>query len=247
MLKTVIKTTALLLACCCLQHVIAQNRSFSAGSPVAGIGFGNSENYSGLRFNIRDKHVARINGISIAGISKAQIKKGLNIGFIITDSISSGIAISPVFAGATTLSGVGIGGIACGADAINGLGVGGLVVANNKARGITLGIITIADTMQGITLSLCGAFSKNDAGQGNVTGLITSMYVNRLYSLKGLCIGTFNSMECQEGMAIGVYNCSTDLRGIQIGVWNVAKNKKIMKQMPFINFNFKRKRVTAGA
>lgn len=246
MLKTFIKTTALLLTCCFFQNAVAQHRSFSAGSPAAGIGFGNSKNYSGLRFNIRDKNVSHVNGMILTGMSRTKITRGINLGLIIEDTVSTGITVSPVLSQAENLMGIQVGGIACGGEVLKGLSTGGLVFGT-KISGTSLSLITIADTMQGLTISLCGTFAKNDLKQGNVSGMLISVYATRVYSLKGLCLGASNSINVQNGIATGVYNETEELHGIQIGLWNVAKNKKIMKQMPFINFNFKRKRFTGGA
>lgn len=53
------------------------NRHLSIGLKGNGICFGNSSDYNGIRLNLWDKNVNRINGLNISGLSKSRKLNGL--------------------------------------------------------------------------------------------------------------------------------------------------------------------------
>lgn len=207
-----------------------QNKHLTIGFNDIGICFGNSNTNSGLRFNLRDKNVNKINGINFTGVSKSTITNGLTLGLIANyDSISNGILINGLVGESHKTNGIVISGLGHVSTKFNGVGIGGLAIAG--------------DTLNGLFISPIGITywntEKIEIIRGVAIGLIIGSYTRKM---NGLSLSIFNN-ECDtlNGVAISAYNRTKDLRGIQFGFWNVAENNKIFKKMPILNFNFRKK------
>jgi len=207
-----------------------QNNHLTIGINDVGVCFGNSMKNSGLRFNLRDKNVNKINGINLTGVSKSTITNGLTFGLIANyDSICNGIIINGLVGETHRTNGIVISGLGHVATKFNGVGIGGLAIAS--------------DTLNGLFISPIGITywntEKIEIIKGVAIGLIIGSYTKKM---NGLALGIFNNVsDTLNGVAISAFNRTKDLHGMQFGLWNVAENNQIFKKMPVMNFNFRKK------
>lgn len=207
-----------------------QNKHFTIGYNDIGICFGNSDINSGLRFNLRDKNVNQINGINLTGISKSKIANGLTFGLIANyDSISNGILINGLVGESYKANGIIISGLGHVANKFNGIGIGGLAIAG--------------DTLNGIFLSPIGVTYWNTQKIQLINGIAIGLIIgSNTEKMNGISLSLFNNVcDTLNGVAISAINRTKELHGIQFGLWNVAENNRILKRMPILNFNFRRK------
>lgn len=61
---------------------LGQNKFLDLGVKNNGISIGNSAIYNGLRLNLWDKNVSKINGVNLAGMSRDSILNGIAIGIL---------------------------------------------------------------------------------------------------------------------------------------------------------------------
>jgi len=161
-----------------------------------GISFGNSKNFTGLRFNFRDRGVERIRGVNVTfwtprgRVSEEAVIDGLSLG------------LAP---GGGTLRGVQVGWLGVGAaKGIRGLTFGLLGVGSGGSiKGITVGGLGVgADgDLAGITVGGLGI-----GADGNLSGInIGGLGIGADGDLVGINIG---------GLGVGA---SGDVRGINVG------------------------------
>jgi hypothetical protein len=141
----------------------AAGQSLNIPAAKWGISFGNSKEFSGLRFNFRDSQVRKISGINVTlwqprkdnkdalvtGISIGTIPsggrlRGLQLGIlgVGAERDIKGLTVGLLGAGAgEDITGINIGGLGIGAgEDVKGLNFGGLGVGAGKdVRGITIG------------------------------------------------------------------------------------------------------------
>ena len=200
-----------------------------------GLSFGNSSNFTGLRFNLEDRDVERINGISFAlwhsldSIDTDNFADGPNPdaeynGIVLCPVAVSGYAIRGVGAGlvgvsASELHGVGAGMLGVGADIFNGVGFGGLGVGGDKLTGIFFGGLGVGgDKISGLTI----------AG-----GMIKGRYLDGV-KIAAIC----HAKKEMNGLSISLVNIAKNLHGLQFGLINIAKNNDgIFKVLPFFNMH----------
>ncbi|MBN2542932.1 hypothetical protein JXI42_08710 [bacterium] len=202
-----------------------------------GISFGNSARLNGLRFNIRDKDVERINGINItfwfpvdssggaingAGIGLLRpggerlngvFIGGLGVG---AEENISGIALGTLGVGAGySVSGIAVGGLGVGAGGhLKGIAIGGLGVgAGQTVTGITIGGFGVGagNHLNGLAIGLLGV----GAGQ-NVSGI----------TIGGLGVGAGENL---NGLAIGLLGVGAgkNVSGVSLGGFGVGAGEKI--------------------
>jgi len=167
-------------------------QSLDIPSKKWGLSFGNSREFSGLRFNFRDGGVRRVTGVNITlwqprkdnqeavieGISLGLIPggahlRGIQFGLlgVAAEKSGSGINLGGLGLGAgEDLRGINFGGIGAGAGgSMTGLNIGGIGIgAGHSVTGITIGGIGAGsgDNMTGINIGGIGI----GAGH-NVTGI----------------------------------------------------------------------------
>jgi len=104
--------------------------------------------------------------------------------------------------------------------------------------------------VEGFTISLMGPSSKSIYSGMTLAGVYTGIYTMKGVSITGLhtmthdfngvmISGVRNQSRKGKGLQIGLFNSCKDLRGIQIGLWN--KNER--RSLPFINWQFSKKKV----
>ncbi len=177
--------------------------SFAAGQslniPAAkwGISFGNSKEFSGLRFNFRDSRVRKISGINVTfwqprkdnkdalvtGISLGTIPgggrlRGLQIGLlgVGAERDIKGLTVGLLGAGAgENVTGINVGGLGIGAgENVKGLNVGGLGVgAGEDLSGISFGGLGAGagENVHGITVGGLGAGAGKNMVGLNIGGI----------------------------------------------------------------------------
>ena len=197
-----------------------QNRHITLGIKNNGISFGNSQYNNGVRFNLFDKNVNRLNGF-ILNVINVDCK---------------------------IINGIAIGGLGCYEDNFNGFGIGGLYCgASTKFNGLgILGLYLMADTLNGFFISsyLRAGNNKFDS-IGCLNGVAVGPGMVRSCKLNGLSLSFMrNDIDTLNGVSIAAFwNKAKVLHGFQFGLWNVAENNKIFKQTPILNFNFRRKKL----
>jgi hypothetical protein len=158
-----------------------------------GLSFGNSKNFSGIRFNFRDRHVEEINGINFTLWRSKENK----------DAIVNGISIG-IFPEAGHLYGIQIGGLGVSGDEVSGITLG-LIGAGSEGdlSGICIGGIGVGagNSIKGLSVGLVGAGAGNEISGISIGGLGAGAGNN----CSGIMIG---------GLGAGAGN---DIRGITIG------------------------------
>ena len=207
-----------------------QKTYWSLGSSSKGLCFGNSTNYLGIRFNLRDKNVRYTSGINVSGITKCKFSNGFSVGLTVAnDSICNGVKIGLIGTESTKINGVSVGGLFVSSDTFNGIGIAGLSAGGKVSNGLFISLFGLAmlntDTIEklnGVSIGgICGIDSKR---------------------LNGLAIGLQNKIEeTQNGVTIGFYNRAKKLYGFQFGLINyAANNRKLFRWMPIMNFNLRK-------
>ncbi len=170
--KTHILVTAL-LAILSTQMLHAQG--FGIPSSNWGIGFGNSKNFSGIRFNFRDSHVEKITGINITLWQPKQrdnsnaVIQGLSLGIIPGGGTLRGVQLGVLGVAADhELAGISVGllGVGSGGD-VKGLNFGGLGVgAGGDVRGVNFGGLGVGagGNLYGVTIAGLGAGAGENMG-----------------------------------------------------------------------------------
>lgn len=150
-------------------------------SSTWGLWFGNSSEFTGLRFNFRDKHVQRVTGINLTLWSPrdendASVITGLSLGPLPGGGTMRGLQLG-IFGviGMKRLVGVNVGtlGLGAGGDII-GLNVGGLGLgAGGRLLGLNVGGLGAGSGrgMAGINLGGLGLGTGGDLSGLNVGGL----------------------------------------------------------------------------
>lgn len=186
--------------------------SFSQGvgipSKKAGIGFGNSPIFNGLRFNFRDKNVEKINGINVSvwQPKNEQDQTGT------VNGISFGL---PLAMGTENRNGIGIGIFGVGAkNNLSGIHIGGLGIgAGGDVKGLNIGGLGIGSggDLKGINIGGLGAGSG-----GTVSGI----------NIGGLGIGAGDDLKGFSFAALGV-GAGSRVSGITIGGLGVGAGEKL--------------------
>jgi len=192
-----------------------------------GISFGNSKEFSGLRFNFRDSRVQRISGINVTFWQPRKdnteaIVRGLSLGVIPGGGYLSGIQIGLLgVASDKNLAGISIGGLGVGSGGdVIGINIGGLGAgAGETMSGLNLGGLGMGagKNLVGINIGGLGA----GAGE-NMTGLnIGGLGVGAGEDLIGINIGGIGAGAGRnmKGLNIGGIGAGAgeDVQGITIG------------------------------
>ncbi|MGA2531598.1 MAG: hypothetical protein ABSG19_01035 [Candidatus Aminicenantales bacterium] len=145
--------------------VFAQSLDIPTGK--WGISFGNSKDFTGLRFNFRDSRVSRVTGINVTlwnprKDNKDSVIKGISLGLIPGGGEMTGLQLGLLGPGAEkSMTGVNIGLIGAGSgEDMTGINIGGVGVgAGNNMTGLNIGGIGVGSgkILKGITIAGIGA------------------------------------------------------------------------------------------
>ncbi|NIQ01392.1 MAG: hypothetical protein GWM98_14160 [Nitrospinaceae bacterium] len=201
-------------------------------SDTWGISFGNSKQFTGLRFNIADKDVEQVTGLNMTlGVplegrhytKPAGEFNGLNIGLLgPLGKRFNGITLGPLLMGAGDFNGIMI--------------AGGGMTADDHLRGLAAGLVLVDAQFGAIDgVALAGFGVRADRLRGISIGLVG----NPIHEVHGLVLGAFNINRSVTGIQIGLFNSADQLNGIQIGLVNHAVNNSVPFQyLPVFNAHF---------
>lgn len=228
------------------------------GSKKSGVCFGNSSLYNGVRLNLLDFNIQRVNGLNISFIARgytyyednhllnlyySQIN-GINVGLLNTATkISNGISIGLIANLDYKNNGLNMGGIVnSGYGSRSGVSIGGLILNSpfGKINGIGLSSLWLSgDTLNGIFIStaISGSGSREIK---KANGIFIGLLGITANEIKGVCIASLLvKSENQKGFTIALINKSNNLNGIEIGLLNyVGNNPNGLKWLPIINMHF---------
>jgi len=223
------------------QNQTKEDKSYKSGPLVIRRNFFRISFWDRMYYHKNYKKI-KVNGLNLSVQSNVQFMNGINLGICFNlDSNCNGISIGGLAsANSGTLNGISIAGIIGSSNKLNGLMV--VPIAGvTKMNGVAINIFRIfPDTMNGFFVSFCGDFSKEDAGEGNAKGCFVNLIWTRVHALSGLNISCIAKIIQLKGVSISAINYSEHLHGVQFGLWNVAKNKRHLKRLPIVNFNFRR-------
>lgn len=208
-----------------------QKRFFSLGTKSAGICFGGSKIYNGLRFNFIDKTDSEnLNGIIISGIAQGQKRNGLSISLIGSyDRKSNGINISTLYSGSEKHNGIIISGLFSQTDFVNGIVISGFGSFVKKVNGIAFGLVNVG---QGI---------RQEDSCSSINGIAVASIAVVSNKINGVSVSTLNEINQLNGVSFALINHCKKLHGVQFGLINYAgNNRRLFRWLPFVNFNFKK-------
>lgn len=216
---------------------ISQAQSLDLSIKGYGISFGNSKNFNGLRFNLRDSQVEEINGLNftlwqgddneratVRGISvglslEAGNLHGLMIGGldVVAHKQLEGISVGLLGVGAgRSVKGITLGGLGAGAGrSIKGITIGGLAAGSGKdMTGVTIGGLGAGAgrNLKGLTVGLLGAGAGRDIVGVTLGGLAAGAGGD----ITGLTIGLL-------GVGAGENVTGISVGGVGIGAGNKLK------------------------
>jgi len=222
--------------------VMVSGNYLTIGSPTAGICLGNAYNYSGLRLNLNDRNVRKINGVNVHFLARRHHF------YFDPDSTQWETAVT---------NGFNFGIFTSAAVQTNGLGIGLLANADVFSNGISLsaGFNTAGQTRNGLSFGLLTLRSTSINGIGASAFWVTGERLNgffvsawavsggaktTIYSIKGMAIAPI-AIEARRihgvaiggvgvgaidfrGLAIGLITNTKYTQGVQIGVYNASHN-----------------------
>jgi hypothetical protein len=212
-------------------NLYAQKRYLSLGTRTAGICFGNSPNYNGIRFGLWDEDAGSINGLNVSALTSARKFNGLNIGLL--------------GSGSATINGVAVNILGVGAEYSRGVMIGGMFNLLNCHSGVAVGMTLQADTLNGLGVGMgIGNSAFGNPSKGVVlNGIGVAVLGCEVAVLNGLAASLVtNLIQVQHGVSIAAYNKTQELHGVQFGLLNYAgNNRKLFRWMPLVNFNFRKR------
>src|SRR5207245_1592590 len=205
-----------------------------------GVSLGNAPRVNGVRLNVQDAELDRVNGINVTLWKPREplsgTINGLQLGLLPGSEQVNGIALG--LGGVVAerqLRWISVGGLgAVSNGSLEGVGIGGLaVVTNGRITGA--GIAGLAVVANGAITGLSVAGYRVDSPR--VTGVnVAGLYLNTR-EFSGMSLSAYNRVRgLQRGVTIGIYNSAYVLKGIQVGVLNRAKNNRgIFRILPVLN------------
>ena len=212
-------------------------QSFDIPNKKWGLSFGNSAEFTGLRFNFRDSQVRHIRGVNITlwqprKDNKESVVDGLSFGLVPGGGTLRGVQIGLLGVGAEkSLSGINIGGLGVGSGGdVTGINIGGLGAgAGNDMIGINIGGLGMGagKNLRGINIGGLGAGAGEDIIGVNIGGL----GVGASQNARGITIGGLGAGAGQDmiGLNIGGLGLGAGgrLAGINIGGFGAGAGKRI--------------------
>ena len=117
-----------------------QRKYFTVGTGQDGICIGNAQLYNGLRLNLSDRKVDRINGLNLSGNASAKHLNGISAGVIVCrNSISNGLTIGGLSVMTGKHNGLAIAGLHLEVAWFNGLGISGWNILGDSLKQDTTG------------------------------------------------------------------------------------------------------------
>lgn len=199
------------------QNDSLSNKYLSIGSKTAGICFGNSVKYNGLRLNLWDSELNEESEIY-------ERINGMNISFSLESEITNGIQVAALVSHSLEINGISIASIRHNAQKINGFAT-------------SYGIVS--DTLNGGFVGFAIAAVDPQFPEKVINGLAVGLMIVGAEKVRGVSVsfGTCYSKE-HCGLSVSGFNKTENLHGLQIGLLNYAgNNPKLLRWLPLINFH----------
>jgi hypothetical protein len=206
-----------------------KSKTFSLGSHTWGLGFGDFDKYSGLRFGLSKQATERSNGIDIALLNRTRKSKGIQIGVLLIDGQSN----NGISAGLMNMSDSGtrngiVGGIGAGADRMNGL-LAGLYVGAHRGAGVLAGMITFLGEERDST--------RKGRKWPSFVGIQVGFISTAAQSFTGAMLGAFNAGYGQVFLQAGFSNTAFPEKfAMQVGPINNGGGI-FLSQVGIVNMN----------
>ena len=219
-----------------LQNNLLLAQSFDIPSSEYGISFGNSKYFTGLRFNLIDKHVDRITGVNVTFWKSQEnedaVMRGISLGIIPEAGDMGYLQIGVAGVGAThNLMGISMGvlGVGAGGD-VTGINIGGLGAGSGgSVTGISIGGLGVGcgKDLTGINIGGLGAGAGGDV-RGFTLGLFGAGAGQDLWGITigGLGVGAGEDV---FGITLGGLGAGAGERmtGINIGGLGVGAGEEL--------------------
>ena len=176
------------------QDSTSTHHGFNIAIKNFGLSFGNSPGINGLRINIQDKNLQKVNGINFTFWQPAKnsnsnsVINGIASGIMPYSETINGLGLG-FGVGGGQLNGMHIGVLGIGADdGINGIGIGGLGIGcDGDVNGVLIGGLGggVDGSIKGLGFGLLGLGCDGDANGLLIGGLGVGLDGN----MKGLFIG----------------------------------------------------------
>src|SRR5512135_524483 len=214
-----------------------RGQSLDIPAKTWGLSFGNSRNFTGLRFNFRDSRVERITGVNVTlwrpkKDDKDAVVTGLSLGLGPGGGRLRGVQIGLVGAGAeVSMTGLNIGGLGIGAgDDVVGINIGGIGLgAGKNLTGISIGGLGAGagEDLRGLAIGGLGVGAGEEVRGICIGGLGAGAGASvKGIGLGGLGIGAGDDL---VGVAVGGLGagCGRDLTGVVIAGLGAGAGDKL--------------------
>lgn len=198
------------------QNDTSATKYFSIGSKTAGVCFGNSKNFNGLRLSLWDME-------SNHGFKKSERINGVNISFAVVSSVMNGLQI---------------GGIGTYTKRTNGLSIASIWQTSEKMNGVAVSFGIDSDTLNGLFVGFGLSSPRRIIDDRVINGLAIGVFV-AAEKIRGVAIALGESYSKKQiGISISASNKTDELHGLQIGLINYAgNNPRLLRWLPLINFH----------
>jgi hypothetical protein len=169
-----------------------------------GISFGNSKNFTGLRFNWADSGVEQINGLNLTfGFSLKALEgprespSGVSLNY--ERGEYNGISFGLIATIAEELNGLHIGALGLVSRKANGM-IGGMVVGSDELNGLAVSGMYMGKTIKGISISFAGTIADE------AYGISLNFFGHKFRKAKGIFISTLWGWIEEEltGISVGL-------------------------------------------
>jgi hypothetical protein len=231
-----------------------------------GISIGNSYEFTGVRINLIDIKVKRINGLNVTFWLKNHQNNSSTL-----NGINAGVF---PYGGSMQLINLGILGVGTEPNNLNGLSLGGLLVIGaggninglsvsgintgaegkeSKISGIAISGLSIwaGKAINGLAIGGLGVWCVGDingitsslaylSAKKNFKGLGVSLGYLKAETFKGLAFAGYAKTNQMYGLSIALFNRAEKLHGIQFGLLNYAgNNRKGLRMLPLVNLHLR--------
>ena len=234
-----------------------------------GLSFGNSSEFNGIRINLADKDIKRINGLNVTFWARklkywsdnAQMQKsivnGISTGIIPTCGTMNGINTGVLrIVAMKEMNGLSVSGFNLYSQGnINGVSFSGLITQCDIFSGVLISGIAGAGTGGINGLAIAGLTVSSDRSDINgiaatlgvlycgkdFNGVGVSGIFLRSETFRGVSFAGYSSSYKMFGLSIALYNRTRELHGMQIGLLNYAgNNRKGLRYLPLINMHLRK-------
>jgi hypothetical protein len=234
-----------------------------------GISFGNSSEFTGIRINLADKDIKRINGLNVTFWARklkywsdnAQMQKsivnGISTGIIPTCGTMNGINTGLLrLVAMKEMNGLSLSVLNLYSKGnINGLSVSGLITQCDILSGLVVSGIAAAGTGGINGLAIGGVAVSSDRSDINgvaaTLGIIycgndfNGVAISGIYlkseMFRGVSIAAYSDSYKMFGLSVALFNRTRELHGMQLGLLNYAgNNRKGLRYLPLINMHLRK-------